>query len=375
MNFISTTKFIKLTMILSVCLITSKGYSQTIFYLGADLSYVNEIEDCGGFYSLNGVKTDPFLIFKNSGANIVRVRLWHNPTWTKYSNYADVEKTIRRAKEAGMNVLLDFHYSDDWADPHQQIIPAAWAAITDENILLDSIYNYTYQTLKKLDNKGILPEMIQVGNETNIEILQSKPHQETDSINWKRNIALLNRAIKAVNDAYSKSTKPKIIIHIAQPENALVWFEKAFKNNISGFDIIGLSYYSKWSEYSIGELNKAISKLKSKYGKDVMVVETAYPWTLQNFDQANNILDQDALVEGYPATPVGQLNYMTDLTKAVVNGGGIGVVYWEPAWITSQCKTRWGNGSHWENASFFNPDRNNDTLPVIGFFSQDFSIK
>ena len=106
------------------------------FYYGADLSYVNEMEDCGAtYYNKEGVAKDPYSIFKNAGANLIRVRLWHNPTWTNYSNLEDVKKTIQRAKDKGMKILLDFHYSDTWADPETQEIPAAWEDFIDKTPL------------------------------------------------------------------------------------------------------------------------------------------------------------------------------------------------------------------------------------------------
>jgi arabinogalactan endo-1,4-beta-galactosidase len=163
------------------------------------------------------------------------------------------------------------------------------------------------------------------------------------------------------------------MIHIAQPENALVWFDEAFKNHLSRFDIIGISYYSKWSEYSMDELRAAIELLRRKYDKEIIITETAYPWSLKNFDEASNILGEDALVDGYPATPQGQFDYMVYLTKKIIQGGGAGVIYWEPAWISSPCRTRWGIGSHWENAAFFDPDRQNEVLPAIRFYSQKYT--
>ena len=116
------------------------------FYYGADLSYVNEMEDCGAKYKNNaGVTEDPYKIFADAGANLVRVRLWHNPIWTNYSNLNDVKKTIARAKTQGMKVLLDFHYSDTWADPSKQIIPKAWEhEIGNTNSLGELLYNYTF---------------------------------------------------------------------------------------------------------------------------------------------------------------------------------------------------------------------------------------
>ncbi|MBN1185956.1 MAG: glycosyl hydrolase 53 family protein [Bacteroidales bacterium] len=342
-------------------------------YLGADLSYVNEVEDCGAVYTKDGSPVDPFELFKDYGANIVRVRLWHSPEWTAYSNLNDVIKTIKRAKEQKMEVLLDFHYSDTWADPQKQIIPKAWSEIKDLKILEDSMYYYTYNVLHKLNNLGLMPEMVQVGNEINIEILQHGEAKKGDTINWHRNIALINQGIKAVRDAASESkTKSKVMIHIAQPENALKWFPLAIKNGIADFDLIGLSYYSKWSKYSMNQLDQAIQTLHETYQKDVLVVETSYPWTLENFDNANNVLGQDALVEPYEPTPEGQYKYMVDLTKAVVKGSGIGVIYWEPAWISSACKTLWGTGSHWENATFFDAGNNNSPLPAMQFYSQDY---
>ncbi|OYU82298.1 MAG: arabinogalactan endo-1,4-beta-galactosidase [Flavobacterium sp. BFFFF1] len=344
-------------------------------YIGADLSYVNEIEDGAAHFSKAGKKTDPYALFAKKGCNIVRLRLWHSPEFAPYSNLADVKKSIRRAKAQGMQVLLDFHYSDTWADPGRQEIPKAWAKITDLNVLGDSIYNYTFNTLIHLSKAHLLPEMVQVGNETNSEILQP-PGKAKDSINWKRNSFLFNKGLKAVRDA-SKTLNIKIesLLHIAQPENALKWFEQAAKNGITDFDVIGISYYPIWSKFKFEELPTAINTLVNTYKKNLIVVETAYPYTMQNIDKANNILTEKALIEGYPATPSGQLNYLVDLTKLVINAGGNGVIYWEPAWVTSSCKTMWGEGSHWDNATFFDAANNNEALPAFDFFNPRNYIK
>jgi arabinogalactan endo-1,4-beta-galactosidase len=154
---------------------------KTDFYFGADLSYVNQILDHGGVYKDDGEIRSPYKIFGDNGANLIRLRLWHNPTWTKevygasgtqlYNNLADVEKSIRLAKEQGMSVLLDFHYSDTWADPGKQEIPKAWQQITELSVLKDSVYQYTFKTLAYLDDKGLMPELVQIGNETNCGML------------------------------------------------------------------------------------------------------------------------------------------------------------------------------------------------------------
>ena len=341
-------------------------------YCGADLSYVNEMEDCGGEFNLDGEQVDPFELFGKSGANLVRVRLWHSPDWTDYSDFEDVKLTIQRAKENNMEVLLDFHYSDDWADPQKQIIPKAWEDIDDVEILGDSVYNYTLKTLMDLSTDDLAPELVQVGNETNIEILQPRDSMVVDAINWERNIFLLNKGLKAV-DAFNKqnSGTTQKMIHIAQPENAFWWFTEAMKNGLDDFEWIGLSYYPKWSEYKFQNIPQAIDSLKKLFNKRVMIVETAYPFTMKNADEAGNILGEDALIPGYPATPEGQLNYLLDLTKLTIEGGGEGVIYWEPAWISTSCSTRWGKGSHWDNATFFDAEYNNEALPAFEFFNLD----
>ncbi|MDP1631698.1 MAG: arabinogalactan endo-1,4-beta-galactosidase [Caulobacter sp.] len=337
-------------------------------WFGADLSFVNEMEDCGAVYRENGARRDPYEIFKDHGANLVRIRIWNDADWTRYSNLADVKKSIRRARALGMQVLLDFHYSDTWADGDKQIIPKAWAGIKDQAVLDEALYRFTFDTLTALDADGLMPELVQVGNETNHEIL-GEADWGARPINWDRNASLLNAGIKAVRDAGAKSAiKPRVMLHIAQPENVEPWFEAAVKAGVTDFDQIGVSYYGKWSKYSIVGLGEVIKRLTKSYPKaDVILVETAYPWTLGYKDELGNVLGEDSLIEGYPATPDGQSRYMTDVTRAVMENGGMGVVYWEPAWVSTNCKTPWGRGSSWENATFFDFNRRNALLPAIDF--------
>jgi len=327
------------------------------FYYGADLSYVNEMEDCGATYKdANNVTKDPYVIFKEAGCNLVRVRIWHNPTWTNYSNFNDVKTTIQRAKQQGMKVLLDFHYSDTWADPSKQEIPAAWLdVINNTPVLGDSLYNYTYQTLDRLHNSNLLPDIVQVGNEINPMILQHG--YLVWPIDWNRNSFLINKGIQAVRAISEERNRDiGIMLHIAQPENALWWFQQATQNGVTDYDWIGISYYPIWSTYNLNNVGTAISTLINTYNKDLMVVETAYPFTLTDADSAGNILGSDALVTGYPATQQGQLNYLNALQGIVETAGGKGVVYWEPAWVSTNCSTLWAQGSHWDNATLFDHD-------------------
>ena len=332
-------------------------------YLGADLSYVNEMEDCGAIYRKAGKPVDPFALLKAEGGNIVRVRIWNNATWTKYSDYDDVLKTIRRAHSAGMQVLLDFHYSDDWADGGKQIPPAAWTKL-DTDAQAQALHDYTRDILRRLDADGAMPEMVQVGNETNPELLGGR---ENVPINWARNARLLNAGISAVREVgKTASISPLVMLHIAQPEHVIPWFDAATAAGVKGYDLIGISYYSKWSKWSLSQLKWTIATAKARYGKDVIVVETGYPFTLKGADTANNLLGTDALIKGYPATPEGQRKFMVDITQLTVDAGGIGVVYWEPYWVSTRCGTRWGKGSDWENSTWFDY-RRHEALPVFEF--------
>ena len=338
------------------------------FYYGADLSYVNEMEDCGAIYkNSNGIEKDPYTIFKNEGANLIRLRLWHNPTWTNYSNLQDVKQSIMRAKSHNMKVLLDFHYSDTWTDPTQQQIPAAWInSINDTEALGNLLYNYTYNTLVELSNENLLPNIVQVGNEINSMILQDG--DLVWPIDWNRNSHLINKGIEAVRTmANDKNETIEIMLHIAQPENGLWWFEQATANGIVDFDWIGLSYYPIWSDYSLDDVQTPLTTLKNTYNKKLMIVETAYPFTLNNVDNANNILGTDALINGYPASQQGQLDYLSQLKLVIKNAGGQGLVYWEPAWVSTDCSTLWAQGSHWDNATLF--DNNNQATLGMKFYN------
>ena len=331
--------------------------SKIDFYYGADLSYVNEMEDCGASYiDINNVVKDPYTIFKEAGTNLVRIRLWHNPTWTNYSNFEDVKKSIQRAKSQGMEVLLDFHYSDTWADPNKQEIPSLWKDQIENNVALGKLlYDYTYNTLDNLANSNLLPTIVQVGNEINIMILQQG--ESIRAMDWERNAHLINNGIKAVRDlANHRKVDIQVMLHIAQPENGLWWFEQATQNGVTDFDWIGLSYYPLWSDYTLANVSNAFSTLINTYNKRLMVVETAYPFTMDNADSANNILGNDALISGYPATEQGQLDYLNKLQEIIKSSGGEGLIYWEPAWVSTDCFTPWGQGSHWDNATLFNHD-------------------
>ncbi len=341
------------------------------FYFGADLSYVNHILDKGGVYNDNGGAKDPYEIFHDHGTNLVRLRLWHNPVWTKevyggagtqlYNDLYDVEKSIRSAKDLGMEVLLDFHYSDTWADPGNQKIPTAWIDIKELSVLEDSVYNYTHKVLSYLNAKGLMPELVQIGNETNCGMLYTDaptgfPAGNGCNEEWVNLRSIINSGIQAVHDV---SLETKIILHIADPKSVEWWFDKLTSGATIEYDIIGISYYPIWhTTVTLPNLSQSISAFRAKYGKDVMVLETAYPWTSEGNDNYNNIFGSQTHLTGYPFSKQGQEDILIKITQEVIDGGGIGVIYWEPAWITSQMKDLWGTGSSWENTTFFDFEGN-----------------
>jgi arabinogalactan endo-1,4-beta-galactosidase len=354
-------------------------YSLSQFAMGADLSYVNQVQDYGGTYKDSGSTKDPYTIFKNHGANIVRVRLWHNPQWLAplnngklYSDLADVTKTIQRAKNAGMAVNLDFHYSDTWADPAHQQKPAAWNGLSFA-ILKDSVYQYTLRVLNHLKNLNLVPEMVQVGNETNPGMIL--PDGQVNSNNWTPFADLLKSGIKAVRDFSATSTiKPQIILHVAQLQNADWWANGVINlGGVTDFDILGISHYHLWSTVtSMSDIGPSIRNLKNAFNKKIMIVETAYPWTSQNADSYNNILSGASGWGGYGVSKEEQLRYLKDLTQQIISGGGSGIMYWEPAWITSSLHDLWGTGSSWENSTLF--DFTGNALPGMDFMTHAYTF-
>ena len=360
---------------------TNKFYKPSDFVMGADLSYVNQILDHGGVYKDSGNITDPYQIFKKNGANVIRFRLFHTPTWTKtvygssgiqmYNDFEDVKKGISKAKAAGMEVCLDFHYSDTWADPSNQKKPAAWDSLSRIFALKDSVYNYTYKILNTLGQNGLMPEYVQVGNEINPGVLLPQGNR------WNGNeanmILLLTSGIKAIRDAGASNTiKPQIIIHIAQPENVTAWFNGMAAKGLVDYDIIGISYYYLYSTVNLTDVSNYISQVKTTYNKDVMIMETAYPWTTGNSDSYTNIINSSKLALGFPATEDGQYNYLLALTQEIIDGGGKGIFYWEPAWITSNMKDLWGTGSSWDCNTLF--DFQGATIKGIHFMTYQYKF-
>jgi len=342
------------------------------FVKGADVSTLPAIEDAGGKYYDAGTQRDLLAILKDHGVNYVRLRIWNDPVQAGgYNDKAHTVAMAKRAKDAGLKLLLDFHYSDFWTDPGNQVKPAAWASLSF-NDLKDAMYDYTEDVLNSLNAVGAYPDMVQIGNEINPGMLL--PDGSTSNYN---NLAqLLSTGIQAVRDTTPAGHEVKTMIHLAEGGNNGLFrsfFDALTSRNVD-FDVIGLSFYPYWHG-TYKELKDNLNDLAARYGKQLIVVETAHPHTLGDGDGWGNIAGaSEADKAGLPATPQGQFDAFTMIlnTVAHTNGGkGAGVFYWEPAWIpvakapNGDYQAGWKihEGNAWDNQAMF--DFQGNVLPSL----------
>ena len=320
------------------------------FMKGVDLSMLKQVEDNGGLFYDNVNQIDPIQEFNSKGINTVRIKIWHNPLL----NYNDLESVLEiaeRVKNADLDLLLDFHYSDTWADPSNQNKPAAWENLNFET-LCDSIEQYSRYVITKLKNQNTLPKYVQIGNETDCGFLWPDGYvcgESNNDIQWNKLRDLFMHAIEGVNTALDFEDSLKIISHVSSGGN---WFFGNLLEEDIPIDILAISYYPMWHG-TLADLNQNINMLATQFGKPVLVVETAYPFTLSWNDNTNNILGLETqLLDGYEASEEGQFSFLYDLISLVHdNDFGYGICYWAPDWIsTSQF------GSPWENQALFDFD-------------------
>ena len=320
------------------------------FMKGVDLSMLKQVEDNAGLFYDNGNQIDPIQEFNSKGINTVRIKIWHNPLL----NYNDLESVLEiaeRVKNADLDLLLDFHYSDTWADPSNQNKPAAWENLNFDT-LCDSIEQYSRYVITKLKNQNTLPKYVQIGNETDCGFLWPDGYvcgESNNDIQWNKLRDLFMHAIEGVNTALDFEDSLKIISHVSSGGN---WFFGNLLEEDIPIDILAISYYPMWHG-TLADLNQNINMLATQFGKPVLVVETAYPFTLSWNDNTNNILGLETqLLDGYEASEEGQFSFLYDLISLVHdNDFGYGICYWAPDWIsTSQF------GSPWENQALFDFD-------------------
>ncbi|OZQ75113.1 glycosyl hydrolase 53 family protein [Paenibacillus odorifer] len=333
---------------------------QSGFIKGADISTLEAIEDAGGKYYDNGVEKDLLDILKSRGVNYIRLRLWNDPQEAGgYNDREHVVEMAQRVKAKGFKLLLDFHYSDFWADPGKQNKPGAWADYSYDE-LKQAVYDYTKDVMDELKEKGASPDMVQIGNEINGGLLWPDGKSYDQENAFEKVVPLLESGVKGVRDSQSADQDIKILIHLAEggKNDMFRWFfDELTKRNLD-YDVIGASFYPYWSG-TMDSLQFNLDDISKRYGKEVIVTETAYPYTLQDGDNfENNIAAQDQLDgSGFPATVAGQMaevkTVMNVLSK-VPDGKGTGLFYWEPAWIPVQ-GVGWkvGEGNAWENQAMF----------------------
>lgn len=341
---------------------------------GADVSSLKKSEDLGGLY-FNGNNPNPksaLKILKDQGTSHVRLRVWVNPA-DNYHNLKELREMAKRAKQQGLKVLVDLHYSDTWADPGHQSIPAGWASFSIDE-LETAVFVHTLAACAAVRESGAYPDMIQIGNELNSGMLWPYGHTWNPP-SWENLARFLKAGYNAVKTC---SPKTKVVLHLAEGGNNGTfrwWFDNITAQGVK-FDVIAASYYGYWHG-SLGDLQNNLNDISVRYNKDVLVAETAYPFTLDFNDfHPNTIGSTDQLVAGYPATPAGQAANLRDVlsvVRAVPNGRGLGVFYWDATW-TAVTGNGWdptdpASGNSWENQALF--DFNGVMTPALSEFLKD----
>ena len=336
-----------------------------------------------------GPAEDLFAILRRRGVNLIRLRLWNDPydeTGRPYgAGTNDLDRTMilaRRCKALGLPWLLDFHYSDFWADPGKQYPPKAWEGL-DADRLEQAVYDFTYRTLCTLKAAGLLPAMIAPGNELSNGLLW--PLGKTP--NWENVARFVSAGIRA---ARAVAPELPIMLHLDNGgNNALYreWFDRWFANGGADFDCIGLSYYPFWHG-GLEALRANMTDLAARYGKPMIVTETSMAFTLEECNVYEGISREEkrglaanertAACVPYPCTPEGQSAFLRDLwgvIRSVPGDLGRGFVWWEPAWLPvkgsgwttpeglAYVREEGPGGNEWANQAMF--DYEGRALPIL----------
>lgn len=318
------------------------------YAIGADLSFLKQAEDRGTVFKDNGAARPGLQIFKEHGYGWVRLRLFHSPT-NLPNNFAYTLALAKQAHELKFKLLLDFHYSDTWADPAKQFVPAAWRGLSHVE-LVAAMGDYTRDTIAAFRDAGVLPDMVQIGNEITPGILWPDGRLPE---NWANFAALLQAGIRGVSAGSGTNARPRIMLHIDQGGNQArtKWFFDNLKVRGVEFDVIGQSYYPWWHG-SLLDLRENLHFMATNYDKDIILVEVAYCWRPTEFRNRP---------APFPETPEGQKQFLEEVHRLVLNtphGRGKGIFWWEPAVGPGRLRNR----------GFFDDDGN--ALPVIAAFDK-----
>jgi arabinogalactan endo-1,4-beta-galactosidase len=350
------------------------------FIMGVDISSVVEVIKRGGkYYDQQGIRTSIYQLLMDAGVNYIRIRLWNDPvspTGIPYgggNNDLSVAKEIgHRAKMFGMKILLNFHYSDFWADPGKQIIPKAWANLTTATEISEAIYNFTYEAMEEMDEAGAKVDMVQIGNEiapgmitqgtSDYETINTAtPNRFNLSPSISGSTSNINNLVMYLNaglDA-ARAQNPDVLtmIHIDRGGNNSFYrnfYDRLAEHQVD-YDIIGMSYYVFYHG-ALENFQNNINDIAERYQKKVVVAETSYAFTNQPFANTSHILTSSYF--DYPLSPQGQVDVMHDIIKIVSdveNQQGLGIFYWEPAWLPVPGAGWAGSSSPitWANQAFF----------------------
>ena len=312
--------------------------SSTLGIRGADISFTLQEERIGQSYSDNGQTAPLETILAGHGANYVRLRVWVDPP----KGTSDLDSALilaRRANAAGLQLLLDLHYSDSWADRTTQQTPAAWQGKNPDE-LRKTVHNYTREVVAAFTRQGTPVDILQIGNETIHGMLwpTGQIYRQSGE-DWTEYAGLVKAGINGAKDG-SPARIPRIMLHsdTGGDQGASIYFFDNLQQQGVSFDIIGLSYYPFWHG-SLAGLQQNLHALESRYGKDIIVVETAYPWTLSSGGNVQSVVTTlDALPDAasYPPTPQGQAKFfeaLNEILRGVPNGHGAGYFIWEPGWL------------------------------------------
>ena len=317
------------------------------YAVGADLSFLKLAEDHGKGFKDMGVVKPGLEIFKNHGYNWIRLRLFHTPTDLPNN----LEYTIALAKDAkklGYHFLLDYHYSDTWADPGKQFLPKAWKGMSHAQ-LVEAVFEYTKQTISAFHEAGVPPDMVQIGNEVVNGMLWPDGRLPD---NWDNFADLVKAGVAGVDAGTGDAPRPRIMIHIdrgADKVRTKYFFDKLNSYHVN-YDVIGQSYYPWWHG-SLNDLRENMVFMALEYKKDIIVVEAAYNWMPAEYTRRPG---------PFPETPDGQKQFLEELNRVVQetpNGLGKGVFWWEPA-VTGPLVSR----------GFF--DEAGNALPVMTTFDK-----
>jgi arabinogalactan endo-1,4-beta-galactosidase len=345
--------------------------------LGADLSFTPQEIAAGATFTDQGRPGTPVTIMREAGANYVRMRLWVDPP-PGYSDLASDLALARQVSASGMKIYLDIMYSDFWADPTKQNIPAAWAG-EDLDQLTVTVRSYTRQVISAFAQQGTPVGLVSIGNEIRNGILWPTGEINcTDCGGWASLAQLLKAGVAGAQAGNPAGHRLLIMMHYDQGGSFSL--SSAFYSQLESydvpFDVIGLSYYPVLDEPSISGLRANVDGLAAEFGKPIVISETQYPWTLANGNSpvgdstGDFAWEQSQIEPGYPATPGGQLSFVTDelsILGTAPDGLGAGLFYWAPDWIPG---VPWepgpGNGSPNVNMTLFN--FGGQALPSIGIF-------